>query len=696
MPATPFTDSIRRNLDLLFVAGIIGVLVAIFVPLPTPLLDFLLVTNIAASVVILLTGIYVREPLQFSVFPAVLLVTTAFRLALNIATTRLILSNAATQGTSAAGEVVQTFANFVAGNQPLVGFVIFCILIIIQFVVITKGANRVAEVAARFTLDAMPGKQMAIDADLNAGLIREAEARRRREHISKEADFYGAMDGATKFVRGDAIAGIVIILVNLVGGFVIGVFQQGMSFTQALNVYARLTIGDGLVTQVPALVVSISAGLIVTRVTAVSNLGTDVLTQVFSVPKALYVAAVFLAGLSLVGFPWYVMLPVAGLLAFVGRSIETSRVTETAREVAATKKEAAKPEKVEGLLRVDPMELEVGYGLIRLVDPAQGGDLVDRVGLIRRQCALDMGIVVPPIRIRDNMQLGAHDYVLKIRGTKVASGTALPDQYLAMAPGGGAPLPKIEGTPTREPAFGLPATWVSEAQKPRAEALGYTVVDPATVVATHLTEVIRQKAPELVTREETQGLVAHLKETHPGLVDEIVPSIVKAGDLQKVLHALLREGVSIRDLATIVETLGDWAPRTKDPEVLAEYCRNALARSIAQSVVSPDGRLHVVTVDPRVEELVRGAIERSDLGSHLTLSPRAIARLVEALAREIEKLVGRGYSPVVLASPAVRLQLKRIADQIQPGIAVLSYNEVPKDMKVESHGLVVLPDAAAA
>ncbi|MBI2919484.1 MAG: flagellar biosynthesis protein FlhA [Planctomycetes bacterium] len=692
--ATGFNEGVRKNLDLLFVAGIIGVLVAIFVPLPTQLVDLLLVVNIAASILILLTSIYVREPLQFSVFPATLLVTTAFRLALNIATTRLILSNAATAGTSAAGEVVQTFANFVAGAQPLVGFVIFCILIIIQFVVITKGANRVAEVAARFTLDAMPGKQMAIDADLNAGLIKEAEARKRRETIAREADFYGAMDGATKFVRGDAIAGIIIILVNLVGGFVIGVFQRGMTFSQALDVYARLTVGDGLVTQVPALVVSIAAGLIVTRVTAVSNLGSDMLMQIFSVPKALYVAGAFIAALTLVGFPWYAMLTIGGLLVWVGWSIEAVRATESVRAVKEAKKEVARPEKVEGLLKVDPMELEVGYGLIRLVDPGQGGDLVERISLIRRQCALDMGIVVPPIRIRDNMQLQPNEYVLKIRGVRVATGTAIPDQYLAMDPGGGAALPRLEGTPTKEPAFGLPATWITEAQRQRAEALGYTVVDATSVAATHLTEVIKQKAPELLTREETQNLVTALKETHPGLVEEVIPGVVKPGELQKVLQGLLREGVSIRDLATIVETLGDYAPRTKDTEVLVEYCRNALARSISQSVLAHDGRLHVVTVDPRLEDLLKGATERSDLGSHLTLAPKTIGRLVEALAREIEKLVGRGFTPVILCSPQVRLQVKRITEQLQPGIAVLSYNEVPKDMKVESHGLVQVEAAA--
>ncbi|MEK7468266.1 MAG: flagellar biosynthesis protein FlhA [Planctomycetota bacterium] len=689
-----FPETVRKNLDLLFVGGVIGVLVAIFVPLPTALVDMLMVTNIAVSVIILLTAIYVKEPLGFSVFPAVLLVTTAFRLALNVATTRLILSNASVDGTRAAGQVVETFANFVAGAQPLVGFILFCILIIIQFVVITKGANRVAEVAARFTLDAMPGKQMAIDADLNAGLIKEAEARRRREHVGKEADFYGAMDGATKFVRGDAIAGIIIILVNLVGGFVIGVFQRGMSFQQALDVYARLTIGDGLVTQVPALVVSIAAGLIVTRVTAVSNLGSDVLTQIFSVPKALYVSAIFIGGLAFVGFPWYAMLPMAALLAYIARTIETVRAGEVVAAVKEAKREIPKPEKVEGLLKVDPMELEVGYGLIRVVDPSQGGDLVERIGLIRRQCAIDMGLVIPPIRIRDNMQIAANDYVLRIRGTKVASGSAIPGQFLAMAPGGGVAPAKLEGTPTREPAFGLPATWITEAQKPRAEALGYTVVDATTVIATHLTETIKMRAPEMLTREETQGLVNHLKESHPALVEEVIPAVVKLGELQKVLQGLLREGVSIRDLATIVEALGDTATRTKDPEILVEYCRNALARSISQSVLAGDGRLHVVTVDPRLEDLLKGATERSDMGSHLTLAPKTIAHLVQALAKEIEKLVGRGFTPVVLCSPQVRLQVKRIAEQIQPGITVLSYNEVPKDLKVESHGLVVMEAAA--
>ncbi len=681
------SELIRKNQDLILVIGVVGILIAIFVPLPTPVVDLLLTTNIMLSLVILFTAMYVKEALDFGVFPTALLVTTAFRLALNIATTRLILSNAPTAGTRAAGRVIETFGNFVAGNNIVIGVVIFLILVIIQFIVITKGAGRISEVAARFVLDAMPGKQMSIDADLNAGLIKEGEARQRRERIGREADFYGAMDGAMKFVRGDAIAGIVISFVNIVAGFIIGVLQGGMTLKTAAGTYTLLTIGDGLVTQIPALIISLGAGMIVTRSSTEGELGREFLGQMFGSPKVLYVSAGLLAALSVTGLPFLPMVTMAGLLVFIGRQL-TATKTETAKaEKVRVEKETAKvPEKVETLLHVDPMELEIGYGLIRMVDPAQGGTLLDRVTAIRRQLAHDLGVVIPPVRIRDNMQLEPAHYVIKIRGTPIASGTILADHQLAMD--SGATAGAVEGVDTKEPAFGLPAKWIPEAQRQRAESLGWTVVDPTTVLSTHLTETIKAHAHEILSRDEVSHLIKTLKESHPSIVEEVVPGVMKIGEVQKVLQNLLREGVSIRDLGTILETLGDFAPKTKDPEILTEYVRNGLARSICQQVQEKDGRIYVITLDPRLEDLVRNAVERTEGGSFLSLPPATLTRITERLAQAVEKLVAQGHSPVILCGPQIRSQVKRIADTIQAGISVLSYNEVVKELKVESVGMV--------
>ena len=681
------SELIRKNQDLILVIGVVGILIAIFVPLPTPVVDLLLTTNIMLSLVILFTAMYVKEALDFGVFPTALLVTTAFRLALNIATTRLILSNAPTAGTRAAGRVIETFGNFVAGNNIVIGVVIFLILVIIQFIVITKGAGRISEVAARFVLDAMPGKQMSIDADLNAGLIKEGEARQRRERIGREADFYGAMDGAMKFVRGDAIAGIVISFVNIVAGFIIGVLQGGMTLKTAAGTYTLLTIGDGLVTQIPALIISLGAGMIVTRSSTEGELGREFLGQMFGSPKVLYVSAGLLAALSVTGLPFLPMVTMAGLLVFIGRQL-TATKTETAKaEKVRVEKETAKvPEKVETLLHVDPMELEIGYGLIRMVDPAQGGTLLDRVTAIRRQLAHDLGVVIPPVRIRDNMQLEPAHYVIKIRGTPIASGTILVDHQLAMD--SGATAGAVEGVDTKEPAFGLPAKWIPEAQRQRAESLGWTVVDPTTVLSTHLTETIKAHAHEILSRDEVSHLIKTLKESHPSIVEEVVPGVMKIGEVQKVLQNLLREGVSIRDLGTILETLGDFAPKTKDPEILTEYVRNGLARSICQQVQEKDGRIYVITLDPRLEDLVRNAVERTEGGSFLSLPPATLTRITERLAQAVEKLVAQGHSPVILCGPQIRSQVKRIADTIQAGISVLSYNEVVKELKVESGGMV--------
>jgi flagellar biosynthesis protein FlhA len=691
-----------RNKDVLFVAAIVGILATIFVPLPGFILDFLLVVSITSSILVLLTTIYVKEPVKFSVFPSVLLLTTAYRLALNVATTRQILGNAGTEGTAAAGDVVQAFGNFVAGAEPVIGFVIFAILILVNFIVITKGAGRVSEVAARFTLDAMPGKQMAIDADLNAGLIKEAEAKARREQIGREADFYGAMDGASKFVRGDAIAGIVITIINIVAGFVIGWLKYDMPAGRALHTFTILTIGDGLVSQIPALIVSLGAGLIVTRATADADLGGEAIGQLFSERRVLWMSACFVGLLLLTalrgsGLPVFQLGVVGGFLALTAALLGGAERKKVVADRERKEREAAsapkKPERVESLLHVDPVELEIGYGLIRLVDPQQGGQFLDRVTKIRRQAAVDLGLVVPPIRIRDNMHLEPNAYALKIRGTPIAQGTLVPDQWMAMDSGGaGGPL---EGTPTKEPAFGLPATWIAESQKPRAEALGYTVVDASTVLSTHLTEALKQHGHELLTRDEVNNLIKTLKEESPALVEEVVPAVLKPGEVQKVLQNLLREGVSIRDLGTILEALGDYAPRTKDPEILTEYVRNALARSLCQQHGGKDGRLHVVTLDPKLEDAIKSAVERSERGSFLTLPPAAVSRIGAQLGRELEKLLATGRTPVVLCSPAVRVHVKRIADTVQPGIAVLSYNEIVREAKVESVGMVSLEGTAA-
>jgi flagellar biosynthesis protein FlhA len=692
-----FSDRVQRNLDIPIILAIIGVLFVIIVPLPPVLLDCLLVMNITLSMLILITTVYVLAPLDFSAFPSILLMSTFFRLALNIATTRLILSRAGEDGVGAAGNVVQAFGEFVAGPNALVGFVIFTIIVVIQFVVITKGATRISEVAARFTLDAMPGKQLSIDADLNAGLINEEEARRRRRQITREADFYGAMDGASKFVRGDAIAGIIIILVNIIGGLVLGYAQYHMSLTDAVVVFTRLTIGDGLVTQVPALIVSVAAGLLITRNTAEGNLGKDVLGQVMGNSKVLYIAAGFLLILLPSGLPKGVLLAAAATAGGLAVAMESSR-TRTARKTAREgekKAEEPKVERARGLLSVDPMELEIGYGLISQVDQSRGGNLLGRIGMIRDQVALDLGIVVPPIRIRDNMQLGPDEYVVKLKGTPLARWQVKPGHCLAMDSGidPARKEEKLQGTPTTEPAFGLAATWIPESEKARAEALGYTVVDITSVIATHLTEVIRQHVGEILTREEVSSLLNGLKERAPALVNEVVPEVLKTGEVQKILQNLLRERVSIRDLETILETLGDYAPKIKDPEVLTEYVRNGLARTICHQHRSSDGKVHAVTLDPSLEDFISGALEHSERGSYLTLSPEMSSGIVGQIAARIESMVSQGYSPVVLCAPQVRLAVRRMLEGKIPQAVVLSYNEIVKEVPVESHGTVVMEKA---
>lgn len=676
--------ALGRNRDLPLVFGVIGILFLILVPLPPALMDMFLILNITMSLLILLTTLYVRTPLDFSAFPSLLLIVTLYRLALNIATTRLILGNAQERG-EAAGSVISAFGNFVAGTSPLVGFIIFVVIVVIQFVVVTKGATRIAEVAARFTLDKMPGQQLSIDADLNAGLIDEHTAKDRRERINREADFYGAMDGASKFVRGDAVAGIVITLINIVGGLIIGVTMTGMNFTEAVETFTLLTIGDGLVSQIPALVVSIAAGLLVTRTNTDSNLGGDLLGQVFASPRALMVTGGFMLLLVPSPLPNWVLLGGAAICGGLSWMMMREQAAEPAEPVASEDAEAeAEPQgsATVTLPPVDPLELEVGYGLVGLVDSRDGGGLLHRVGIIREQIAMELGLVIPAVRIRDNMQLNANDYAIKLRGEPIAMGAVEADQFLAMDPGLG--LEPIEGIPTKEPAFGIDAVWITEENKGRAEAIGYTVVDVTSVLATHLTETIRDHASELLTREEVARIIDKLKEEAPALVSEVVPDVLKAGEIQKVLQNLLKEKVSIRDQEAILECLADWAPKSRDPEILTEYVRNALGRSICRQYTGDGTALHVVTVDPKLEDYVQNATEHTDRGSFLRLSPEMLQPVVQVFSKAIEKLVGAGHPAIVLTAPQTRLQIRRMLENAIPGVVVLSYNEVVRGISVEA------------
>ena len=689
--ATKTLSMLQRHRGLLLPLASAMLIFVILVPLPVAMLNILLVANITLAAVILLTTIYVTSPLEFSVFPSLLLGTTLFRLVLNVATTRLILTAGdgrnINEAIDAAGGVVRVFSEMVAGGSLFVGLIIFIILVVIQFVVITKGATRISEVAARFTLDGMPGKQMAIDADLNAGLINDVEARRRRDAISREADFYGAMDGASKFVRGDAIAGIVIILVNIVGGLCVGMLQYGWSIGESAHLFTRLTIGDGLVSQIPAFIISIAAGLIVTRSTARTNLGEELLTQLTARPVALLIAAFFLAMLMFTGLPKLPLLLMAGALGGVAYVINKGQKKQLATAAAETAKSVRPKEtgKAEEMLGVDPMQLEVGYGLVRLVDASQGGDLLERIGNLRRQVATEMGLLVPPIRIRDNMQLEANTYVLKIRDVQVARGQVVPGQYLAMD--SGAATGRLLGESTTEPAFGLPAVWISPDQKDRAEMLNYTVVDATTVLATHLTEIIRQHGHRLLTREQVNRLLDALKEKSPHLVQEVVPEQVKPGQLQKVLANLLRERVPIRDLETILETLGDWIGRTDDLDVLSEYVRHALARTICQQFRDGEGKLWCVTLDPAMEDTINAHIERSERGTMVTIPPQVARELVQNIAEQLQRLVAAGHPPVVLCSPPVRAPVRRLLESSLPNVTVLGYNEID-GVQVESISMV--------
>jgi len=663
---------------------LIGIILAFIIPLPGAFLDVLHAVNIILSVIILLNTVYLSEPLQLSIFPSLIVISTMMRLALNVSSARLILRD------GEAGAVIEGFGRFVGGNDLVVGFIIFALIVIVNFLVITRGAERVAEVAARFTLDAMPGKQMAIDADLNAGLIDDAEAKARRKKVQREADFYGAMDGASKFVKNDAIAGIIVTVLNLVGGLILGMVTRGESLEQALETYAVLTIGNGLVIQIPALMISAATSFIVTRAASDSDMSQDFTSQIFGSSKVLTVSSALSVILSLFlpTIPFLLLAAILGFLAFnVNKqkkaAIKQEEVTVEEHEV----EEIRKPENVVSLLQVDPIELEFGYGIIPLADVNQGGDLLDRVVMIRRQLALELGMIVPIIRLRDNIQLPPNRYQIKIKGVEVAGGEIMLDNYMAMNPGHAEE--ELDGIPTTEPAFGLPAMWITEGQRERAEMLGYTVVDPPSIIATHLTEIIKKYAHELTGRQEVQVLIDNVRENHPVIVDELIPKLMTVGEVQKVLANLLKEGVSIRDMVTILETLADYAPVTHDTDLLTEYTRQALGRAISKKFFT-EARSNVITLDPNLEQIIMDSLQKTDSGSYLALEPNVANAISASLSKQVQKLVQLGHQPIVLASPLVRLYFKKFAEQVIPGIVVLSYNELDPNLEIQSIGVVAV------
>lgn len=683
-PRGGWYPKLMEHSDVLIAIIVISIVMMMIVPLKPGVLDILLTFNISFSLVILLVAMFNTDPLDFSVFPSLLLVMTLLRLSLNISSTRLILLHAE------AGKVIASFGSFVVGGNTVVGLVIFLIIVVIQFIVITKGAERVSEVAARFTLDAMPGKQMAIDADLNAGLIDEQTARERREKIQRGADFYGAMDGASKFVKGDAIAGIIIILINIVGGLIIGMVQKGMPFAEATQIYTILTVGDGLVTQIPALLVSTATGIVVTRSASKHSLGREVTSQLFNYPKALGIAALVLLVLGSIGLPRLPMYALAGLFGALFLTFRGSTQEPEAAEDSEDMQEAEdikKPENVVELLQVEKMEMELGYGLIPLVDSEQGGDLLDRIVMIRRQCAVELGFIVPPIRIRDNMQLKPNAYSIKIKGIEIAAGELMLDDYLAIGPEIDRDL-ELAGIDTVEPAFNLPARWIDTDQKDAVEARGYTVVDPPSVLATHLTAIIKSHAFELLGRQEIQSIVDFVKEQNSAVVDELIPDLMTLGDIQKVLSNLLREQVSIRDMVTILETLADYSKLTRDTDVLTEYVRQALKRSISRQYADENNRIKVITLDPALEEKLRDSVQQSEFGSYLALDPDIAQHMIDRVSEHNQSMVQRGITTVILCAPVLRIYFKRLVDRFIPNLIVLSYNEIEPDINVEVMGMV--------
>ena len=686
---SPQADSANVS-EIMTVIGVVGVLVVMIIPLPPILLDFLLAMNITLAITILLIAMYTIKPLDFFIFPTLLLVTTLFRLSLNVASTRLILLHG-NEGALAAGKVIKSFGSFVVGGNYVVGMIVFIILVIINFVVITKGATRIAEVAARFTLDAMPGKQMGIDADLNAGLIDENEAKARRLVISREAEFHGSMDGAAKFVRGDAIAGIIIALINIIGGFVIGVFQKKMSVIDAAQNYTLLTVGDGLVSQIPALTISTAAGIVVSRAASEGTMGKDFGKQFFQYSKAIYISAftIFFFGL----IPGLPHIPFIIISMIVGGSVYLINKREETKEKIVEDQEVEPievgPEPVEHLLTIDPLELEVGYGLIPLVDKNQGGRFLDRVRAIRRQFALEMGIVIPPIHIRDNLQLNSSEYQLLLKGVKVAGAELMVNHYLAMDPGD--TTRQLEGIETREPAFDLPAVWIPETQREEAKLAGFTVVDDVTIMTTHLTEVLRKHASELLGRQDVQNLLDNLSKSYPKAVEDLVPNLLPLGAVQKVLQNFVQEQISIRDLLTIVETLADCATLTKDPELLTEYVRHKLSRSFINPYIDEDGLLKLITINQEVEDILHKGIQQADHGgTYLSIDPKIADSIIASIKDEAEKAMAKNIQPILVTSPTVRRHLKKMIEYFVPSLMVLSQSELLSDIGLQSIGEVSL------
>lgn len=661
---------------------IVGLILIYIIRLPDFILDFLLAINIIISAIILLNTVYLKEPLQLSIFPSLLVITTMFRLSLNVTALSLIIGN------GEAGKVIEGFGRFVGGGDLVVGLIMYLVIMIVNFLVITRGSERVAEVAARFTLDAMPGKQMAIDADLNSGLINDVEAKERRKKIQREADFYGAMDGASKFVKNDAIAGIIITVLNGIGGLIMGMAVRGDDLASAFETYTILTIGDGLVSQIPALMISAATSFIVTRAASDSDISQDLLKQVFSDPRVLYLASAlsFVLSFFLSTIPFLLL---SVILLFIAYTINKQKKEAMKQEEVKVEEneveEIRKPENVVTLLQVDPIELEFGYGIIPLADVNQGGDLLDRVVMIRRQLALELGMIVPIIRLRDNIQLSPNEYQIKIKGVEVAGGELMLDHFLAMNPG--LVEEELDGIKTTEPAFGLPAIWVSEGQRDRAEMLGYTVVDPPSIIATHLTEIIKKHAHELTGRQEVQVLLDNIRQNYPVIVDELIPKLMTVGEVQKVLANLLKEAVSIRDMVTILETLADYAPSTHDTDMLTEYVRQALGRAISKKFFT-DSRSNVITLDPKLEQIIMDSVQKTETGAYLSLEPNVTNTILTSLSRQVQKLVQLGQQPIVLASPVVRLYFKKLADQVVPGLVVLSYNELDPNLEIQSVGVV--------
>ncbi len=674
-----------KKADVGVAAYVLAAFIMMIIPISNGLLDVLLACNLAMAFTILFGTMFAKEVLDMSFFPTMLLFTTIFRISLNISSTRLILT------TGDPGQVVTTFGSYVGGGDLIVGCVVFIILIIVQFMVINKGSERVAEVTARFTLDAMPGKQMAIDADLNTGAITDAEAKRRRDKIQEESSFFGSMDGAVKYVKGDAAAGLIITVVNVVGGIAMGVLRQGMDFNSALNKYVILTIGDGLVSQLPSLLISLSTGILVTKGSKDADFGTVLVSQLFGVPKVLYLVGGIIAGLGVVTpFPTLIFLALGMVFIVTGRNIagtiETAQIENEVGAEEAAAEEIRQPENVNTLLQVDPIELEFGYGIIPLADVNQGGDLLDRVVMIRRQIALELGTVVPIIRLRDNIQLNPNQYIIKIKGIQVSEGEILFDHYMAMNPG--YVEEEITGIPTFEPSFHLPAIWITEGQRERAESLGYTVVDPPSIIATHLTEIIRQYISELLTRQDVQNLVNNLKETNPSLVEELTPKLLGLGEIQKVLQNLLREGISIRDLLTIFETLADYASTTRDTDILTEYVRQSLKRAISSKFFPANETTSVITLDPKLEQEIMASVKQTETGAYLTLDPERTKAIMKSVGNEISKLENLGKNPIIVTSPIVRMYFKRLTEDYYKDLIVVSYNEIENNIELQSVGMV--------